>query len=799
MASQPAPLVGLPADLLLVILDHLDTARDLAHLADTCWALHQFMQRSGWRAFTKRAFPGAFAHALTAGIDEGDGDDDDNDEVPRWTALADSLTWQSRAMDRRALGAQALLGRLHHVPRSKRQRPFAPSLAVHFQPARSGAGGGAAARRRGAGVDGEEMLVVGAGEDVVARFRERRRPGRDGSAPAPAPRWRVHEGKTDAFRPGRDDVRAVAVVADAMGQPGRRGILAARDSGHLALLSAEPDARFGSTLARFAPADVVGEAEGSAPPIDQSRLYSIDVLSHGGSASRGAGIAAVTTPSDIVFYPLPADAAAADAAAVVRPLASFPMGDAGLYHTGTRQPYNARWMPADGVLAVGLGQGPRPLRYLATTPTGPMELTAAYGLPDLVAHYGLSETTLMVPSALEPIPPSAATGGNGCLVLSGWRDGTCRLQDLRSASPFDLIYQDAVMGSVDFPLALLVGGAGGIGGGHHFVVGNHASAGLKIFDLRWPRRYLYTEAMPCSSALPFPTPPVPMGGVGAMRFPDLGQPPPATGCGAMEPMLPRLVPPAQRTASNWPPRPAERPNHLPAVDRCRALDAVRCRWHTGAQDLFYRGSSTSIYLQHTLQDRGFEASAVYALASAADSDLAPANFYVGLANCVVETFLHEEAVPLPPPAASSPDAASTQPAEAWVEGGGAPHFGYPPVVFPKAEEREEDGTQEADPDDGHFRTVDLTLSMMDNGDSMARVNAEMRSMWLPRIRAHNLDYTGTPLRRRDKVLSRRFPHGVGNGASGTGDTIPQMHRQRHRLDYGYQVMEDFGQGLHGAA
>ncbi|CAK7221808.1 hypothetical protein SCUCBS95973_004625 [Sporothrix curviconia] len=832
MAGHQAALDRLPDDILYLIIDNLDTARDQANLSKACHRLYDFMQSEGWRAFSRRCFPGVASadhqgHAGFNGVSGINGANGANgvngangnsqsqpragasnksdDGAPGWRALAESLTWQSRAWDRRALAFQALLARQDHIPRHKRPRPFRPALAVHFQTELAEGG-----KQLGLGVDGEEMLVVGAGEDIVARFRRRGRKGRqgkneagEGDSPAHAPVWHVVNGQDAGFRPGYDDIRTMSVINNAMGIRQKRGLLVGRESGDVSLVSAEPDETFGRPLAQFLPE--------KAAQVDQSRVYSIDVSTdHRNTAALGASnsqrdVAAITTPSDILFYSLPQtenngsfEAAADGLPAKIHPITAFPMGDAGLYHNGVRQPFNARWMEADGLLAVALGAGSTPLRYLTMTPTGAMELTSAYTPPELMEHHYLKDTTLVLPSSLTPVAASTITGGNGHLVLSGWRDGTCRLQDLRTASSYDLIYQDNVLGPQENAQAILLWGT------ERFITGSQESAALKIFDLRWPRRYYHTDALPCSSQMPWPTPPMPMGAPGSMGM--------GNSEGAHLRAEPSFLPPAQRNAGNWPPKSVEMPLYLEGTRRCDMMKSIRCRWHTASRNLFYR-SSSALFLQRSLEDNGVKGTGVHTLARAA-SDLAPANFYAGLNNCVVESFLYEDVV-----AFESPRKLGSHRAPIWTDGGPAPYFGYPKA--PSSEEIKK-GSKSATAsaansfvgsDFSFYRTVDIDVAVMETGDSMARPNVESQPMWLPRIRSREYDFDRVPKGLFDKTtkLGMRDYERRGPDADARHDETARIEEWKsshgltkapnekvtfrdqylHRLDFGLQSNDDF--------
>ncbi|ERS99146.1 uncharacterized protein SPSK_04010 [Sporothrix schenckii 1099-18] len=832
MASHPAALDRLPDDILFLILENLDTAGDQASLSGTCHKLHGFMQSEGWRAFTRRCFPGVFSAELQgqANANSSDGTNavghrsqidasmrDGRYGEPGWSALAESLTWQSRAWDRRALAFQALIPKQDHIPRHKRPRPYMPSLAVHFQADLAESG-----KQLGLGVTGEEMLVIGAGEDIVARFRKRPPVETNDSVPVDLV-MHVLDGQSAGYRPGFDDVRAVSVIENAMGMPRRRGILAGRDNGDVSLLSAEPDQTFGQLLAKFVP--------NQNTKVDQTRIYSIDLSTNPrhmaafGSSLHG-GLAAVTTPSDILFYPIPqaqstpdsSGGQAADSPATIHSVSAFPLDEVGLYPNGNRQPFNARWMEAGGTLAVAMGAGANPLRYLTATPTGPVELTSAYTMPDLMEHYSLTDTTLVIPTSLTPVPYSSITGGNGHLTLSGWRDGTCRLQDLRTASPYDMIYQDNVLGPQEAAQAMLIWDT------DRFITGNQNSAGLKVFDLRWPRRYYHTDALPCSQSLPFPTPPVPTSTIRSTNMSGLSL---ADGPGTPHRNtrpLPYFLPPELRTAQNWPPPAPHVPLHLRHTKRCDVLRSIRCRWHTASRDLFYR-SSASLFLQRSLEAHNVTATGVFALVRASSSDLAPSNFYAGLKNCVVESYLHEQVVGVESPRYSGPRGGlSGQIRTAiWTDGGGAPYFGYREPTSGSITtavkssigkgNKNANGKTGGSGDRALYQTYDLDVALMETGDSMAHPNIESGPMWLPRFRNRKYEFQRVPRFLFDKTTKedmrgydkrgidaaarldettriKKWSHRFGR-KDVSEDTVSFRDRYQHRLDFGFQDIVDF--------
>ncbi|OAA68044.1 f-box domain containing protein [Niveomyces insectorum RCEF 264] len=823
---KKASLDTLPDDILYLVLENLATARDRAHLSRICRHLHRFMQERGWRAFALHCFP-TISQQVGEAIDNDDDDededkgDDGNDNDGRracgtrgWNALAESLTWQSRAWDRRSFSFQALLPRYRRVgPRQRPSRPYRPSLAVHFQ-----ADLASSRKARGRSADGEELLVWGAGEDIVARYRGRGGQTRRTGTASAAPVWHVVDGKAAGFRPGYDDVRAISVIEDVMGRPRHRGVLAGRESGDLSLLSAEKDAGFGRLLARFLPNRSDGDDKNQSVddlavaaarrPIDQSRIYTVDVTTNGRNVSRlgggsSNGLVAVTTASHIVFYPLPRDdvdstpANAAgnsihkrggvaesggdgdgdgdldDETAVdtapqrVFPVTTFDMDKFGLSSRGHRHSYNARWLAAEGMLAVGLGVGEQPLRYLTVTPTGPV-LTAAHKNAVLAEHYQLTDTSYLLPTSLEPIgTPSSGAGGGGHLVLSAWRDGTCRLQDLRTASPWDLVYQDNVMPK-ECSQALLVYD------GDRFLAGNQESATLKVFDLRWPRRYYHTAALACGSTRSYPL-------------------------DGILPMRPRTTTTTTKQRLLWP----SVPPPLPRRARCCLQRGLECRWHASSKRLDHR-PNCNVYLDRALRNVVRHDLGVWALARAASSDPLAPNFYAGLHGCIVEGALMEDTPPDTTAATAGPPRRQ-----------GDPHFGYDAASFGL----ENDDIDYYVPEDvdktAPYRAVNLRASLMETGDGLADIDAGNRPLMMPLVRSScvmtpsttgmsaNGSSDGTPGSTSGAAAAPTKRQSYLRDPTGTEFAIergrmrglmqtPYEWRRRHRLDYRFQYPSDFG-------
>lgn len=537
-------LDALPDDVLLLVIVHLETAKDIRALLLANRRLGSLIRadhEGGWRAFVRSRFPSIpipFAPSSSSSA------------YPKWGEIASSLTWQSRAWDRRSLSFQAMLpeASLSQRPRRRQGTPYHPILDAHFD---------FSAR--------EELVVWGAGENFVAR---RRRLGRESAYPEQIV-WHRLDGKNLGYSAGRDDIRAVSVVE---GVGGSLGALVGRDNGNLALLDLS-DESFGQKLADFSPEyATVDETEDVGPTtrFNQGTINSIDVLAR-------KGLLAAATNAGIQLYHLPEESGVN-----VQPSAYLDLTTHHFDQPNTTLGY-ARWM-GDNMMAFALKGCSHQLRYATITPTG-METLSPYKNAALEEHFDISYGKGRLSAhSLTPIEASSVTGGNSSLLLTSWRDGSVRLQDLRTQSPFDLVYCDNIDPWSDFEALLPFGNS-------HFVAGGAHGASIKIFDFRWSRDYYHTAAMPCNPEQPFPKPIQPF-----LEPPDR----PASPHGRCEPQHP----------GRW------------------------CNWHEQSRDLYYRPNGTFFFSKSLPRKDAY--AGVWSMARS--SSLAP-NFYIGISGGVVEASL----------------------------------------------------------------------------------------------------------------------------------------------------------------
>jgi len=523
-------------ELLILIVAHFERAQEVAHLGQTCRRLHRFVEGEGWKVFVRARFPGL---TLTPTANVG------------WAALSRSLTWQSRCWDRRSLDFMRLpLARFQAYQTGGRaSRPFQAVVDAHLR------------------LDsGEELVAWGAGRDVVARSR--RTASRSDSNKVD---WARFDGLSAGYKAGPDDVVALKVVEAPHGTPDELGLLAGRASGSISMLSILPDGtmREASTLAPLSRDDDDGEG-----PDLPNKLHSLDVSSNHRSV-------VASTASNVVLYTLPQEEAAE-----IRPSASLDVGNRHIQ--ADFRPHCAKWMGEGGFLAVATAHPARAISFTRATPSGFSALTPAAKNADFEARFPERGPSQVYPHSIQPLNKPSVAGGNGSLLLSAWRDGTVRLQDVRAPSAFDAVYQDNVNTMARYGSLLPMGDS--------FVAAGLEDATIKIFDFRWTKHYHHTDSLGCGKETPFPEPP--------QHF-------------------------------------LARPNHLKyAEEWCAGASGrfhfgPRCKYHELSRHLYYR-PNCSFYLTRALAGHLGGDPIVWSLARSAD--VAP-NFYIGITGGVVEASL----------------------------------------------------------------------------------------------------------------------------------------------------------------
>jgi hypothetical protein len=535
--------ISLPDDVWLLIFGFLETARDLSHLSQADRRLHELVELEGWRIFARTRFDSLDTSGAAQQLS--------------WKQAVNSFTWQSRHWDRRSLHFSLLrnpeiAGRNPGRGRGARG-PCQTTVAASYT------------------ATGDEFAIFGVGENLVAR-RRRRVSGENQTS------WSELQGRSLGLRPGADDIKAVALI-EHVGHDGKVAFLEGRETGSLTLRSIQAD-DFGSVIASLNPQHSTSRMTGGSTDANPSQdtINTIDVSFDGAES-----YVAATTNDGIHFYAL-----GPGLSAKVGPVAYYDMRRHAFQEDQT-QLRAAKWMGSPQNLAIAVKNGTRhTLRYLASTPTGLID-----SLPDKFAnfeHHLSAGEGKICEYSLTPFRMSASQAGTD-LLLSAWRDGTCRLQDIRTPSAFDQTYQDLI-NPYDRLEVLMSYGT------ERFVGGGLDDTTIKIFDFRWPKQYYHTSALPCTSDKPYPAP-----------------------CQSHQPLpeLARLRIDQSRVS-------------------CHAPHNRLCRWHELSRDLYYRPNA-DIFLSKSLLKRRGGRGGIWSLAKPAD--FAP-HFYIGISGGIVEASLQSE-------------------------------------------------------------------------------------------------------------------------------------------------------------
>ena len=448
---DPPRLNTLPTDILLIVLGYLDTARSIAHLGAACKGLYRLVSAEGWRVFVRSCFS-----SLT--IPESNSEEE-------WAHLARVLTAQSRDWDRRALVFHSLSPPEAHRHNNRRGQSIPGNIIVD-------------AHLQSRGRIEKELVVWGAGEDVVARIQ---RKSRKDPSTVVSEHWHLYKGSENGFAAGKDDTTSISIVkGNSSGDGEGIGVVVGRANGDMRLLSID-EFSFGRTLRRFRPSPT--------SDIHQHEIRAIDV-------DCGSDIIAASTRENIWLYPaqshnsIPTDETETS---FIDPITSSCLKDS--QQLSPFEFIRSMKILNKDTLAVALNRSFDPLRVITITPTG-LETTAPTQILDFHPYLGTSPRTVR---ALLPVDVRSIASGYGNVILSSWDDGTIRLQDLRTPSSVDKTYQDNF--EISTPINTLISH-----GLERFVAGSAYSHMLKVFDFRWPRGYYHTDSLPCTSRRPYPTP-----------------------------------------------------------------------------------------------------------------------------------------------------------------------------------------------------------------------------------------------------------------------------------------------------
>ncbi|QPG94470.1 hypothetical protein C2857_006136 [Epichloe festucae Fl1] len=550
-----ASLTGLPDDLLLDIIEYLDTSRDVCRLGQATRRTQRLVEQDGWRAFVKTRFP-SFREPGAQDVS--------------WSWVADQYTYLDRCWNKRAV--QFSLFRTLPPPRQRnrnRNGGGPPGQAVDFH--------GVVDARYVSGLD-QEVVAWGAGEDIQVRWAARvgsSSKGKDGAASAGAGSWGSILGREGGYSAGTGDVTALKMMEspaaggdDGDGGVRRPQVVVGRANGDVEVLSVANDSSFGK------PMRSVVKLDARADSSDGRQLPAPMSISPGRLAvsctewQPDTDMLAASRSSLLHLYKMAPEEEDAELAEL-EPL-SFNDMSAGRPPNQGSLVRDIKFLDRDHV-AVALGRSSQPIQYGTVRPTGVVFEPAAHN-PDVYARKqgrlqpplsALTDVNTIV-WAIEPVGHKNSKN----LLLSSWQDGTFRLLDARTPSPHDAIYRDNFQ-------PYQAGGPLLVYGTERFVTGNNTAPTVRFFDFRFDKPYFHSAASECSSA----------------------QPQPRVCCSSGTTNLPKL---------------GRSGNDIASESECKPGRPGRCPWHALSRTDCYRQDAT-LWLGYRGMDR------VFSLARASDT------------------------------------------------------------------------------------------------------------------------------------------------------------------------------------
>lgn len=375
----------LPDELILDVIGHLNTARDLSTLSATSRRTHDLVQRDGWKAFARRGFPSLRAPSNGA---------------TSWSAVADRLTyldrcWEKRGFLVRNFSEQPQRGPRLGGPRGRQSVSFYPTLGARLL----------------SSLD-HELVAWGAGQDLVARLGPARGKGQE--------QWFRLEGHKAGYMGGFGDVTAVSVVDR---DPSSPEIIVGRANDELKLVRATGE-DFGSTtqiLALREPESVNGHASSRKSPGRRALAWT--------EWHPEANVVASCRDSTMTLHDLND----------TEPATLGPADQYDLSQDGAWDEISflrcAKFLGRD-TIACALGGSRRPLRWAKITPTGLDFFDAAENASALEYVASQSEISRGEKTTVRAIE-TVGHGSSESLLLSAWDDGTYRY-----LLPFFLVFDN---------------------------------------------------------------------------------------------------------------------------------------------------------------------------------------------------------------------------------------------------------------------------------------------------------------------------------------------------------------------
>ncbi|KAL7938549.1 hypothetical protein V8C35DRAFT_288416 [Trichoderma chlorosporum] len=439
-----ASLANLPDELILDIVQHLDTARDVAHLGSTSRHTHTVINQSGWRSFVRAKFPSI---NVPSGALNG------------WNAVADRLTYLDRCWNSRGFSL-AVYGEKSPF-HAKRRGPARSRQSVNFH---------SVIDATTLSSTQEELLACGAGENLILRRR-----GVSGKGPDS---WSRLGGLESGYAAGTGDVTAISII-ERQQYP---ELVVGRADGGLQLLSVGDGALSNASQSFLSADDTSNQSKvplTRTSPGQRAIMWTEWQPDAKLLASCRSSILTLYNLSDteeatlepVLYYDVSKDGSA-DQLSLLR---------------------SAKFM-ANDVIACGLGGSSEPLRWAKIRPTG-IEFLNAASSSTMSEHASIDTRRSAEKTTVRAIEP--VTRMNDNLLLSAWDDGIHRLSDLRTPSAHDVLYRDGFQ-PYQASSSMLVYGS------ERFIAGNNCSPDVRFFDFRFPKPYHHTNAMPCSADTPLP-------------------------------------------------------------------------------------------------------------------------------------------------------------------------------------------------------------------------------------------------------------------------------------------------------
>ncbi|KAK0382746.1 hypothetical protein NLU13_9842 [Sarocladium strictum] len=310
-------LADLPDDIFLDIVEHLQSARDVARLGATSRRANDLIERDGWVPFVKRHFPTVSLPPVEPG---------------QWRGVADRLTYLDKCWEKRGFALSEYTERKQSGHGGVKKQSVAPSTVVHASLLAE---------------EQKECVAWGAGENLVVQTMPCH--GRNAHKKR---RWHEQHGASQGYSPGTGDITSLSIIDR---QPNPQ-IAVGRANGSLRLQSLR-HGTFGQA-----------QQELDLPVTKTLRTQGPSLPSPGQSAvswtewNSQADLLATGQSSTVALFDLKDVEADTLAPVVTEKMCTNVGGDLSLIRS-------IKFINQD-TLAVALGASAKPLRCAKITPTG---------------------------------------------------------------------------------------------------------------------------------------------------------------------------------------------------------------------------------------------------------------------------------------------------------------------------------------------------------------------------------------------------------------------------------------------